>query len=311
MGKESTKLSRYFQFTEIQTKITSLFPFLISILYLIYKNQPIKPLETILFFITMFLFDLETTAINNYIDTKTNGESIPYSRKKAKLIIYLMLAISILLGLTLVYFTDFIVLILGSICFAFGIFYTFGPLPISRTPLGEISSGIMYGFFIPLILLYMNFPNDYYINIGFTNTNVLISANYINLIHLIMLFIIPTLTTSAIMLANNICDVEKDVLQKRHTLVYYIGKEKSLTLFNWLYIMCFLMIPLLIIFREAGISTIFVLLGVIPVYNNLKIFNKEQIKSKTFIVSIKNYIIINGLLVITMLLHNLIFNYGL
>ena len=81
MEKGDTTISRYFQFTEIRTKITSLFPFLISILYLMSKNQQVKVFETILFFSAMFLFDLETTAINNYIDTKTNGDSIPYSRK--------------------------------------------------------------------------------------------------------------------------------------------------------------------------------------------------------------------------------------
>lgn len=307
MAKTSSFVSRYLQFTEIKTKITSLFPFLISLIYLSYKNQPIKPIETIIFFIAMFLFDLETTAINNYIDTKTNGEEIPYSRKKAIAIIYIMLGICVLLGLLLVYFTNWIVLILGIMCFVFGILYTFGPLPISRTPFGEIISGIFYGFFIPLILLYINFPEDYYIVIDFTSTQVLILANYINLMHLIFLFTIPTLTTAAIMLANNICDLEKDILQKRHTLVYYIGKEKSVIVFNWLYIISFLMIPILIILGDLGIFSLILLGGAIPIFKNLKQFEKEQIKSKTFIVSIKNYLIINGGLVITMLLHNIIF----
>ena len=307
MAKTSSFVSRYLQFTEIKTKITSLFPFLISLIYLSYKNQPIKPIETIIFFIAMFLFDLETTAINNYIDTKTNGEEIPYSRKKAIAIIYIMLGICVLLGLLLVYFTNWIVLILGIMCFVFGILYTFGPLPISRTPFGEIISGIFYGFFIPLILLYINFPEDYYIVIDFTSTQVLILANYINLMHLIFLFTISTLTTAAIMLANNICDLEKDILQKRHTLVYYIGKEKSVIVFNWLYIISFLMIPILIILGDLGIFSLILLGGAIPIFKNLKQFEKEQIKSKTFIVSIKNYLIINGGLVITMLLHNIIF----
>ncbi len=109
------------------------------------------------------------------------------------------------------------------------------------------------------------------------------------------------------MLANNICDLEKDILQKRHTLVYYIGKEKSVIVFNWLYIISFLMIPILIILGDLGIFSLILLGGAIPIFKNLKQFEKEQIKSKTFIVSIKNYLIINGGLVITMLLHNIIF----
>ncbi|WP_417202961.1 UbiA family prenyltransferase [Acetoanaerobium sticklandii] len=306
MEKSNTTISRYFQFTEIRTKITSLFPFLISILYIMSKNQQVKIFETILFFSAMFLFDLETTAINNYIDTKTNGESIPYSRKKGRILIYIMLAISIALGLVLVYYTDWIVLILGSLCFAFGIFYTFGPLPISRTPFGEIISGIFYGFFIPLILLYINFPEGYYLKVLLTNTHILLEANYINLIHLVLLFAIPTLTTAGIMLANNTCDLEKDILQKRHTLPYYIGKKASVSLFKWIYIISYLMIPILVFIGELGLISLVALVGIIPVAKNLKEFENQQVKSETFIVSIKNYVILNLGLVITMMIDNLL-----
>jgi 1,4-dihydroxy-2-naphthoate octaprenyltransferase len=106
----------------------------------------------------MFIFDLTTTAINNYIDSKTNGQILDFSRKTALIIIYCLFGISTVLGLYLAYLTDIAVLFAGGICFLCGVLYTFGPLPISRQPLGEVYSGAFYGIMIPFILMYINMP---------------------------------------------------------------------------------------------------------------------------------------------------------
>ncbi|MFT4006769.1 MAG: hypothetical protein QM683_14530 [Lacrimispora sp.] len=134
-------MKKFIEFIEIRTKITSLFPFLMSLAYLFYRRQPINAERTLLFFGSMFLFDLTTTGINNYIDTKTNGQKLPFSRGVARLIIYLLLGVSTVLGLTLAFRTDLVVLLLGGLCFLCGVFYTWGPIPISRLPLGEFFSG--------------------------------------------------------------------------------------------------------------------------------------------------------------------------
>ena len=81
------------------------------------------------------------------------------------MIIFVLMGASTLLGLYLVYLTDIVVLLLGGLCFLCGVFYTFGPVPISRQPWGEILSGIFYGFFIPFILLYINMPEGTYLTL--------------------------------------------------------------------------------------------------------------------------------------------------
>ena len=43
--------------------------------------------------------------------------------------------------------TDAVVLLLGGLCFLCGVFYSFGPVSISRLPLGEVMSGLFYGFY--------------------------------------------------------------------------------------------------------------------------------------------------------------------
>jgi 1,4-dihydroxy-2-naphthoate octaprenyltransferase len=129
-----------------------------TIAFLVYRKQFIHWELTLLFFASMFLFDLTTTAINNYVDTKNNSQILQFNRRKALKIIYLLFGISTALGLYLAYLTDIVVLIAGGICFLCGVFYTYGPVPISRQPLGEVLSGLFYGLLIPFIILYINEP---------------------------------------------------------------------------------------------------------------------------------------------------------
>ena len=49
----------------------------------------------------MFLFDLTTTAINNYVDTKTNNQVLQFKRRAALTVILVMLRLPPLLGFTL------------------------------------------------------------------------------------------------------------------------------------------------------------------------------------------------------------------
>ena len=66
------------------------------------------------------------------------------------------------------------------------------------------------------------------------------------------------------------------------------------------------MIPILVFIGELGLISLVALVGIIPVAKNLKEFENQQVKSETFIVSIKNYVILNLGLVITMIIDNLL-----
>lgn len=279
-------------YTEIKTKITSVFAFLLTIAYIFYAGKPINWTLTLVFFVSMFVFDLTTTAINNYIDTKTNHQTLAFKRGTALLIIYVLFGISAGFGLYLAYLTDVVVLLLGAVCFVCGVFYTFGPVPISRQPLGEIFSGIFYGVLIPFILLYINMPEGTYLMLKPGWGTISLSINVMPMITVLLLSIIPACTTANIMLANNICDVDKDIAVMRYTLPYYLGIKPSLYLFAALYY-----IPYAAIVLMAGLGIIspvclITLLTLVIVQKNIKEFFKLQDKEKTFICSIKNYIII-------------------
>jgi 1,4-dihydroxy-2-naphthoate octaprenyltransferase len=276
------------------TKITSTFAFLLTIAFLYYKDQPIKWGLTMLFFAAMFLFDLTTTAINNYIDTKTNSQTLQFKRSTALAIIVALLGISTLLGLYLVYLTDIVVLLLGGMCFLCGIFYTFGPVPISRQPWGEILSGIFYGFFIPFILLYINMPAGTYLTFAWNFQTVSLELQIFPIFTVLVLSVIPVCTTANIMLANNICDLEHDVLVKRYTLPYYLGRKVSLWLFAAIYYATYLAVVIMVIFKILSPVCLLSLISLIPVQKNINAFFREQVKSRTFVTSVKNYILIMG-----------------
>jgi len=284
---------RFLDYVEIRTKITSIFAFLITIALLVYRGQPIKWGLTLLFFASMFLFDLTTTAINNYIDTKNNHQTLQFERRKALIIIYVLFTISAGLGLYLAILTDIVIFLVGGLCFLCGVFYTYGPVPISRQPLGEVMSGVFYGLLIPFILLYINLPAGTFLDLNVNFQTISLELQVVPIISLLLFSIAPFSTTANIMLANNICDLEKDIAVKRHTLPYYIGK-KALYLFAGLYYLTYLATIVMVITGILSPISLLSLVTIIPVQKNINIFFKKQDKASTFLMAIKNYIIIMG-----------------
>ncbi len=286
-------IKRFLGYVEIRTKITSTFAFLITIGLLVYMKQPIRWDLTLLFFAAMFLFDLTTTAINNYIDSKNNDQVLQFKRRTALVIIYVLFSISAALGLLLAVQTDVVIFLMGGLCFLCGVFYTYGPVPISRMPLGEVLSGVFYGLLIPFIILYINLPAGTFLDLNVNFKTVSLDLQVFPILSLMLFAVAPFCTTANIMLANNICDLEKDITVKRHTLPYYIGK-KALYLFAALYYATYLATIVMVILKILSPVSLLSLLTILPVQKNIKVFFQKQEKATTFVIAIKNYIIIMG-----------------
>ncbi|MGF7145789.1 1,4-dihydroxy-2-naphthoate octaprenyltransferase [Anaerotaenia torta] len=287
-------INRFLSYVEIRTKITSLFAFLMSIALLAYWKQPVRWGVTALFFSAMFLFDLTTTAINNYIDTRSNRQQLQFGRKTALFLIYAMLGISAALGLYLAYLTDIVILLTGVLCFLCGVLYTYGPLPISRQPLGEVMSGIFYGLLIPFILFYINTAEGTFLTLNVNFKTISLELQVMPILSLLLFSVVPFCTTANIMLANNICDLEKDIAVKRHTLPYYIGR-KALYLFAGLYYATYLATIGMVTIGVLSPVCLLSLATIVPVQKNINTFFRRQEKAVTFITSIYNYVIIMGI----------------
>lgn len=286
-----TVIKRFLSYVEIKTKITSVFPFLMTLAYLFSKGTSITLRPTLVFFLGMVCFDLTATTINNYFDTKKNHQTLQFRRGTALAITVLLFFISTALGIYLVYLTDTVVLILGGLCFLFGVLYSFGPIPISHSPLGEIVSGLFYGLLIPVIIVYINAPGGELLSYTVREGRLLIDLDIRASVSLILLSVVPFCLTANIMLANNICDLSHDVKVGRFTLAYYL-KEHSLKLFSLLYYLAYLSVIIMVAAGFLSPLSLILLATIIPVQININIFRTRQIKEETFIISIKNFLLI-------------------
>jgi 1,4-dihydroxy-2-naphthoate octaprenyltransferase len=287
---------------EIQTKTASMFPFLFGTVYSIYRFGTIKGSIFFTMLISLLLFDMTTTAVNNYMDyCKSNDPDYKKDHNiigqahlnlaSVRAVILIMLSGAVLSGLFLVYLTTPLVLFLGGISFFVGIFYTFGPIPISRMPLGEILSGFLMGFVIIYLAVYIHNPS--LANLDYNSGRIFLDFSLWETGALFIVSLPFTLGISNLMLANNICDRELDITNDRFLLPYYIGVKKSLLVFKLSYYLVFLSIILSII---AGILPLISFLSLTPfpiVRKNIKIFETKQIKGETFILSVKNLILIS------------------
>jgi 1,4-dihydroxy-2-naphthoate octaprenyltransferase len=285
------RVARFLSYVEIKTKITSVFPFLMTLAYLFSSGYKIDARRTIIFFIGMFFFDLTATTINNYFDTKKNRQALDISRFSAKVVTVLLMLVSVFFGLYLFLLTDIVVLVLGGLCFLFGIVYSFGPVPISHGPYGEIISGFFYGFVIPAILFYINMPAGGLLSYSLQNGVLTARVSVRPVAGLILLSVVPFCLTANIMLANNICDVDKDISVGRYTLPYYL-KDYACLAFSGFYYLAYFSVIIMVVFGLLTPLSLIILLTVLPVQKNISSFNKKQIKEETFIVSIQNFLLI-------------------
>lgn len=110
--------------------------------------KQVNVLNMLLFFIGMICFDMATTVMNNLMDYvkaknsdyRDNHNVIGTSTitvKKAWQVFGGLFAVAAVVGIILVARTNILLLIVGAICFFIGVFYTFGPIPISRMPLAK------------------------------------------------------------------------------------------------------------------------------------------------------------------------------
>lgn len=308
-------IKSFLKLVEIQTKVASIIPFLFGTVFSLYHFNAFS-LKNFLFMLMSLLFiDMATTSINNYIDFKKANKKQGFGYESHNAIvrdnlkestvlitIYFLLIIAIIFGVLLYLNTNSVVLILGVISFVIGILYSFGPIPISRTPFGEIFSGGFMGFIIPFIAIYIHVYNNNILNIVSFTGNLSIKINIIEVFYIILVSVPLAVGIANIMLANNICDIEDDIDNKRYTLPIYIGKENALRIFKILYYIGYLTILIGIILRILPLVSSFALLTFIIINKNIKIFNNKQSKKDTFSLSVKNFILLNVVFIITIAL---------
>ena len=229
--------------------------------------------------------------------------------KKAWQVFGGLFAVAVVVGIILVARTNILLLIVGAICFFIGVFYTFGPIPISRMPLGEVLSGFTMGFGIFWITVFLNVPEGtVFAGVQLDGSILTMQLDIIAQLKVFLLSLPLVCTIANIMLSNNICDLETDITNHRYTLVYYIGKKQALVVYQVLYAIAFGAILLAVLLGVAPWILLGALVAGVPVYKHIQQFKAVQEKKTTFALAIKNMVMIHVLQVVLLFVAVIFFN---
>ncbi len=298
-------IKSFLNLVEIRTKVASVLPWLVGTGFVIDRYKDFHWQQGVIFFIAMLLFDMTATATNNYMDYKKAEMKTGFGYEEhnaitkdglristVKWVILFLLGSATGLGILLVLYTDWLVLLLGMLCFALGLLYSVGPVPISRTPFGELFSGMTMGFLIPFLAAYTQSFDQNVVKVEFSLEQITLSIDWQFVLSL-FLVTVPLITGIAnIMLANNICDMQEDIVNKRYTLPIYIGKKKALYLFAGVYGIGYVAILVAALLKIVSPFSLVTLLTSPMIVKNVKTFQCLQTKKDTFVLAVKNFTVV-------------------
>lgn len=161
-------------------------------------------------------------------------------------------AVATLLGVYICVNSSWWLAVIGTICMAAGYFYTGGPVPIAYTPFGELAAGFFMGLTIILI--------SFFIQTGtVTTTPILVSVPI-------------SILVAAILLANNIRDLDNDQKSGRKTLAILLGRKRAIRLLAGMFITSFLWIVLLTFTNTISPWTLLVFFSIPKAWQATKAF---------------------------------------
>ena len=228
-----SKLKEFFMCTRPHSYPASIAPVLFGATYALGYESKFSILKFILFLLACLLIQAATNLFNEYYDykhglDKVDSEGISGSIVKGNLSpkevmvgALVLYALAFVFGLILTFMTSVYVLLVGLVCMLAGYFYTGGKYPIAYSPFGEVVSG----FFMGTIIITLSF----YFQTGYVNADIIVVS--------LPLFIM----IGAILLANNIRDLDNDKESGRRTYAILVGRNNAIkTLANSFVVVYFL-----------------------------------------------------------------------
>ena len=239
-----SKLKEFFMCTRPHSYPASIAPVLFGATYALGYEIKFSILKFILFLLACLLIQAATNLFNEYYDykhglDKVDSEGISGSIVKGNLSprevmvgALVLYALAFILGLILTFMTSLYVLLVGLVCMLAGYFYTGGKYPIAYSPFGEVVSG----FFMGTIIIALSF----YFQTGYVNADIIVVS--------LPLFIM----IGAILLANNIRDLDNDKESGRRTYAILVGRNNAIKTMEISFILVYLLNVLFIVTKNAS-----------------------------------------------------------
>ena len=179
------------------------------------------------------------------------------SPQTVKLATMVAFGIAFLLGIYLVYRGGIPIVIIGLCSILFGVLYTGGPYPIGYIGLGEV---FVFIFFGPIAV-----AGTYYVQALSLPNSVIIAG------------IAPGLFSSAILIVNNLRDINADKISGKKTLAVRFGERFS----KIQYTVCIILSTLVPIYFYFQSHNMYILLPTIILIPSLMAVKKIQTESGT------------------------------
>ncbi|KAA0543153.1 1,4-dihydroxy-2-naphthoate polyprenyltransferase [Bacillus sp. BGMRC 2118] len=207
----------------------------------------------IMMLLASLIIQIATNMINEYYDFKRGldhegsvgiGGAIVRDGVKPKTVItlaFILFGIATLLGVYICMETSWWLALIGIVSMAAAYFYTGGPYPIAYTPFGEIVAGLFMGIIIILIA--------FYIQTGTVTTESVLVSIPIGIL------------VGAILLSNNIRDLDGDKENGRKTLAILVGRKNAVIVLASMFVVSYVWIIALILFGTASAWTLLVFLS--------------------------------------------------
>lgn len=257
----------WWQLTRPHTLTAAFAPvFLGTMISLTYGAGPLNTSIFLAMLIASLLIQMATNMFNEYYDFKRGldteksigiGGAIVRNGVKPKTVLnlaFLLYGISMLIGIYICSQTSWWLAAVGLVSMLIGYLYTGGPYPIAYTPFGELVSGVVMGMLLILIAFYIQ-----------TGT-VTLDA--------VLLSIPSMLLVAAIMMANNIRDIEGDQKSGRKTLAILVGRPTAVTILMLFFLISYVWIILLVIVGYLTPWALIILISIRKPYKSVTIFKK-------------------------------------
>lgn len=245
------------------TLTASFIPVFIGTMYAVIADETFHAGLFIAMMLASILIQAATNMFNEYydyvlgLDTEQSvgiGGTIVRDGIKPKIVLYLafgFFGVAILFGLYISYMTSWWIALIGAVSMFIGYLYTGGPIPIAYTPFGEVTAGFLMGTVMIGI--------SYFIQTSYVSKEI------------ILISIPIAIFIGAILLSNNIRDLDNDKESGRKTIAILIGRKNAIIFLASLFAIAYIL------------TIIFVITGTLPTWSLL-----------TLISSIKAVKVING-----------------
>ncbi|MGM8365160.1 1,4-dihydroxy-2-naphthoate polyprenyltransferase [Virgibacillus sp. W0181] len=152
--------------------------------------------------------------------------------------------IALFLGIYICMESSWWIAVIGLACMLFGYLYTGGPIPIAYTPFGELCAGLIMGTVIIAI--------SYYIQTSALSVDV------------ILISVPVALFIGAILLSNNIRDLDGDKLNGRKTIAILLGRKNAIRLLASFFIFSYIL------------TIIYIVMNILPVWSLLTLLSAKK-----------------------------------